>query len=49
MGKLSTKADKENIIRDIQIEFDEALGGIKKLPKEARLGVDVAFRYYLRH
>lgn len=43
-----TKEDKENIIRDIQIEFDEALSGIKKLPKEARLGVYVAYRYYLR-
>ena len=46
-NKLTTE-DKENIIRDIQIEFDEALAGIKKLPKEARLGVYVAYRYYLR-
>lgn len=43
-----TPEDKSNIIKDINLEFKEALGGIKKLPKEARLGVYVAYRYYLR-
>lgn len=43
-----TSEDKNKIIKDIEQEFKEALGGIKKLPKEARLGVYVAYRYYLR-
>lgn len=42
------KEDKTNIIRDIELEFKEAKEGIIKLPKEARLGVYVAYRYYLR-
>lgn len=39
---------KEAIEADIQSDFDEALEGIKKLPKEARLGVYLAYRYYLK-
>jgi 15-cis-phytoene synthase len=46
-NKLTTK-DKAGIIKEINKEFEEALKGIKKLPKEARLGVYVAYRYYLR-
>ena len=41
-------ADKNEMIKAIELEFKEALKGIKKLPKEARLGVYVAYRYYLR-
>ncbi|MFC2110076.1 phytoene/squalene synthase family protein [Bacteroidota bacterium] len=44
---LSNK-DKKRIIKEIKLEFDEAYNGIKKLPKEARLGVFVAYRYYLK-
>lgn len=43
-----TKEDKKRIIIDIEKEFKEAIVGIKKLPKEARLGVYVAYMYYLR-
>jgi 15-cis-phytoene synthase len=37
---------KETIEADIQAEFDEALIGIKQLPKTARLGVYLAYVYY---
>lgn len=43
-----TPEDKSNIIKDIEAEFKEAFVGVKKLPKEAKLGVYVAYRYYLR-
>mgnify|MGYP006165450315 CR=1 FL=1 len=43
-----TKEDKKKIILDIEQEFNEAVLGIKNLPKEARLGVYVAYMYYLR-
>ena len=43
-----TPEDKSNIIKDIEAEFKEALVGVKKLPKEAKLGVYVAYRYYVR-
>lgn len=43
-----TNEDKRKIIADIEIEFKEAYLGIKNLPKEAKLGVYVAYRYYLR-
>lgn len=39
---------KEAIESDIQKDFDDALEGIKKLPKEARLGVYLAYKYYLK-
>ena len=39
--------DKNKIVIEIQKEFEMAYEGIKKLPKEARLGVYVAYRYYL--
>lgn len=42
-----TKEAKELIERDIQHDFDEALVGIRQLPKEARFGVYVAYVYYV--
>ncbi len=39
-------AEKKAIERDIEHDFDEALKGIKKLPKGAMFGVYVAFVYY---
>jgi phytoene/squalene synthetase len=39
---------KRRIEEEIRQEFNEALVGIKKLPRGARLGVYVAYRYYLR-
>ena len=38
--------DKKLIEDDIQGEFDEALVGIKNLPKSARFGVYLAYVYY---
>tara|TARA_B100000809_G_scaffold266900_1_gene332744 strand:- start:34753 stop:35592 length:840 start_codon:yes stop_codon:yes gene_type:complete len=43
-----TNKDKRKIVNDIELEFKEAFKGIKNLPKEAKLGVYVAYRYYLR-
>lgn len=40
-------AEKAAIETDIKKEFDHALIGIKRLPKGARLGVFLAYRYYL--
>lgn len=41
------KSVKTLIEEDIQKDFDEALDGIKRLPKGAMLGVKVAYLYYL--
>jgi 15-cis-phytoene synthase len=38
--------EKELIEADIQADFDAGLRGIKQLPKGARLGVYVAYKYY---
>jgi phytoene/squalene synthetase len=38
---------KKEIEADIQKDFDEGLRGIKKLPKKARLGVYLAYIYYI--
>jgi len=38
---------KSQIERDIQHDFDEALMGIRQLPKGARFGVYIAYVYYL--
>jgi len=38
---------KEAIEQDIQQDFDAGLRGIKKLPKKARLGVYLAYIYYI--
>ena len=43
-----TKSAKAIIEEDIQKDFDEALEGIKKLPKGAKMGVFLAYRYYLK-
>ena len=40
--------DKAKIESEIQSEFDEALIGLKQLPKGSRLGVYVAYLYYSR-
>lgn len=39
--------DKKKIELDIQKDFDHGLQGIKELPKGARLGVYIAYRYYI--
>lgn len=43
-----TELDKKNIEKDIKADFDEALKGIKRLPAGARLGVYIAYVYYLQ-
>jgi phytoene synthase len=43
-----TEADKQLIETDIKKDFDDALKGIKQLPKGSRLGVYVAYIYYLQ-
>ena len=43
-----TEADKQQIEREIKHDFDEAYQGIKALPQDAKLGVYVAYVYYLQ-
>ncbi|MEA5257109.1 phytoene/squalene synthase family protein [Arcicella aquatica] len=43
-----TLEDKKTIEDDIQADFDAALRGILALPKGAKSGVYLAYRYYLR-
>lgn len=43
-----TLEDKELIENDIQADFDAALRGILELPKGAKGGVYLAYKYYLR-
>lgn len=45
IAQLSTK-EKEEIEKDIELDFREALEGIKQLPVQARFGVYVAYVYY---
>ena len=40
--------NKKDIINDIEKDFNEAYKGIVKLPIESRLGVYIAYRYYLK-
>src|SRR5690606_38728041 len=40
-------ASKEEIEKDIEHDFNEALRGIKMLPPSSRFGVFLAYRYYL--
>ncbi|MDO6596309.1 squalene/phytoene synthase family protein [Oceanihabitans sp. 2_MG-2023] len=40
--------NKEEIIKDIEKDFNEAYKGIIQLPLESRLGVYIAYRYYLK-
>ncbi len=42
-----TEETKQEIIADIENDFKEALKGILKLPVEGKLGVYVAYKYYL--
>ncbi len=42
-----TEADKVEIEKDIKKDFDDALVGIVGLPKGARFGVYLAYKYYL--
>ena len=37
---------KDKIIEEIEKDFEHALKGIAKLPKKARFGVYIAYRYY---
>ena len=46
LDKFNAQTKKE-IETDIQKDFDAGLRGIKKLPKKARLGVYLAYIYYL--
>ncbi|MGY5351453.1 phytoene/squalene synthase family protein [Wenyingzhuangia sp. IMCC45533] len=39
---------KQEIINDIDRDFEEALIGIKKLPIESKMGVYLAYKYYLK-
>ncbi|MEB0263073.1 MULTISPECIES: phytoene/squalene synthase family protein [unclassified Mucilaginibacter] len=43
-----TESDKQLIETDIKQDFDDALEGIKLLPSGSRLGVYVAYIYYLQ-
>lgn len=43
-----TNESKRKIEDDIQFDFDEAFKGIKKLKPSARIGVYLAYRYYLK-
>nr|WP_294898276.1 phytoene/squalene synthase family protein [uncultured Pedobacter sp.] len=42
-----TEQDKKEIEADIKADFDDALKGIKRLPNGAKLGVYIAYVYYL--
>lgn len=43
-----TQQDKRDIERDIKTDLDKAYKGILLLPKSARLGVYIAYKYYLQ-
>jgi len=43
-----TMEDKMRIENEIQADFDRALLGIRKLPKEVRLGVYIAYKYFYK-
>ncbi|MDG2052305.1 MAG: phytoene/squalene synthase family protein [Flavobacteriaceae bacterium] len=43
-----TTEDKNKIVQEIKEDFNAAYIGIKNLPKEARFGVYVAYKYYLQ-
>jgi len=45
-GNVLTPQNKAAIENDIQKDFDEALTGIKQLPKSSRYGVYLAYSYY---
>jgi len=43
-----TEADKTEIENDIKVDFDDAFEGIKRLPQGSKLGVYIAYVYYLQ-
>ena len=43
-----TTEDKNKLVKEIKADFNAAYIGIKKLPKEARFGVYVAYKYYIQ-
>jgi len=43
-----TEHDKRLVEADIQKDFDNGFAGIKQLPKGVRMGVYIAYRYYLK-
>ncbi len=43
-----TTEDKNKLVKEIKEDFNAAYIGIKKLPKEARFGVYVAYKYYVQ-
>lgn len=43
-----TEADKKEIEEDIKVDFDDAFEGIKRLPQGSKLGVYIAYVYYLQ-
>ena len=43
-----SEVDKRAVEKDIQADFDAGLVGIKRLPADARFGVYLAYKYYLR-
>ncbi|MBK9630285.1 MAG: phytoene/squalene synthase family protein [Saprospiraceae bacterium] len=45
-GSYLLQDEKKMIEQDIQIDFDKAFEGIKRIPSNSRLGVYVAYRYY---
>lgn len=42
-----SNSDKKTIENDIQQDFDNALAGIKKLPRSSKKGVYIAYMYYI--
>ena len=45
LNKITTR-QKNDIIADIEIDFNDALVGLKKLDKDSYFGVYIAFKYY---
>ena len=43
-----TESNKKTIIKDIELDFNKAYKGIILLPLESRLGVYIAYRYFLK-
>jgi phytoene synthase len=43
-----TEQDKQRIEDEIKTDFDEAIKGIKQLPRGTKLGVYIAYSYYLQ-
>ncbi|MCX6334663.1 MAG: phytoene/squalene synthase family protein [Bacteroidia bacterium] len=47
-GHKFDETTKAEIIRDIENDFNSSVKGMKKLPRNSRLGVMIAFHYYIR-